>query len=44
MSAVHDVHDAKVVLDSSKLDKNTLNATNRAHSAEDDEDHPPVDD
>lgn len=44
MSAVHDVHDAKVVLDSSKLDKRTLNAINRAHAAEDDEDHAPVDD
>jgi hypothetical protein len=43
MSAVHDVHDAKVVLDSSKLDKQTLNAINRAHTAEDGEDHPPVD-
>jgi len=44
MSAVQDVHDAKVVLDGSKLDKKTLAAINRAHAAEDEEDHAPVDD
>lgn len=42
MSAVQDVHDAKVVLDGAKLDKKTLAAIARAHSAEDDEDHAPV--
>jgi hypothetical protein len=40
---VQDVHDAKVVLDGSKLDKKTLAAINRAHAAEDEEDHAPVD-
>jgi hypothetical protein len=44
MAAVQDVHDAKVVLDAGKLDKKTLAAINRAHAAEDDEDHAPVDD
>ena len=44
ISAVQDVHDAKVVLDGSKLDKKTLAAINRAHAAEDEEDHAPVDD
>ena len=44
MSAVQDVHDAKVVLDGAKLDKKTLAAINRAHAAEDDEAHTPVDD
>jgi hypothetical protein len=43
MSAVQDVHDAKVVLDGAKLDKKTLAAINRAHAAEDDEDHARVD-
>lgn len=43
MSAVQDVHDGKVVVDGAKLDKKTLAAINRAHAADDDEDHAPVD-
>jgi len=43
MSAVQDVHHAKVVLDGAKLDKKTLAAINRAHAAEDDEDYARVD-
>jgi len=44
MNAVRDVHDVKVVLDCARLDKKTLAAINRAHAAEDDEDHAPVGD
>lgn len=42
-SAVQDVHYDKVVLDGDKLDKKVHIAIGRAHAAEDDEDHAPVD-
>jgi hypothetical protein len=44
LSAVQDVHFNKVVLDGRKLDKSVQHAIGRVHSAEDDEDHEPVDD
>jgi len=44
LSAVQDVHSAKVVLDSAKLDERVRTAIGRAHVAEDDEDHAPIDD
>ena len=44
LSAVQDVHSAKVVLDSAKLDERVRTAIGRAHVAEDDEDHEPIDD
>lgn len=44
LSAVSDVHSAKVVLDGGKLDDHVRTAIRRAHDAEDDEDHEPVDD
>lgn len=43
VSAVQDVHYAKVVLDGAKLDKNIHAAIGRAHAAEDDAEHAPVD-
>jgi hypothetical protein len=43
-SAVQDVHEHKVILDGSKLDAKVRAAIARAHSAEDDEDHAPVED
>ena len=43
LSAVQDVHFEKVVLDGAKLDKKIHDAIARAHAAEDDEDHAPVD-
>jgi hypothetical protein len=44
MSAVHDVHFDKVILDGAKLDKKLHAAIGRAHASEDDEDHSSVDD
>ena len=44
LSAVQDVHSAKVVLDGAKLDERVRTAIGRAHVAEDDEDHEPIDD
>ena len=43
MSAVQDVHDAKVILDGAKLDRKIHDAIGRAHASEDDEDHAPID-
>lgn len=43
-SVVQDVHEHKVILDGSKLDAKVRTAISRAHAAEDDEDHQPVDD
>lgn len=43
-SAVHDVHFDKVILDGRKLDTQIHAAIGRAHAAEDDEDHEPVQD
>ena len=42
-SAVHEVHFDKVILDGRKLDEKLRAAIGRAHAAEDDEDHEPVD-
>jgi hypothetical protein len=39
LSAVHDVHFDKVILDGRKLDKEIRDAITRAHAAEDDELH-----
>jgi hypothetical protein len=44
MSAVHEVHFNKVLLDGRKLDQTIHAAISRAHAAEDDEDHAPVED
>ncbi len=44
VSAVHDVHFDKVILDSRKLDQKMRDAVGRAHAAEDDEDHAETDD
>ncbi len=43
-SVVKDVHEHKVILDGSKLDVRVHAAIARAHAAEDDEDHAPVED
>jgi hypothetical protein len=43
-SVVQDVHEHKVILDGGKLDAKVRSAINRAHAAEDDDDHEPVDD
>jgi hypothetical protein len=42
-SVVQDVHEHKVILDGAKLDVKVHAAIARAHAAEDDEDHTPVD-
>jgi hypothetical protein len=44
VSAVHEVHFDKVILDGRKLDSRLRTAIGRAHTSEDDEDHEPVDD
>ncbi|HOY79371.1 MAG TPA: hypothetical protein PLN33_16260 [Hyphomonadaceae bacterium] len=44
VSAVHDVHFDKVILDGAKLDQKLHAAIGRAHASEDDEDHSSVDD
>ncbi len=44
LSAVQDVHFNKVILDGRKLDQKVRDAIGRVHSAEDNEDHEPVDD
>lgn len=43
MSAVHDVHHDKVILDGRKLDKKLRTAIGQAHASEDDDDHESVD-
>ena len=43
-SVVKDVHEHKVILDGGKLDDRVRTAIGRAHNAEDDDDHAPVDD
>jgi len=43
-SVVKDVHEHKVILDGSKLDARVHAAIGRAHAAEDDNDHAPIDD
>jgi hypothetical protein len=43
VSAIHDVHFDKVILDGRKLDKAIHAAIGRAHASEDDDDHEPVD-
>lgn len=44
LSAVKDVHNDKVILDGSKLDKKLRAAIGQAHASEDDDDHGSVDD
>ncbi|MFT3723753.1 MAG: hypothetical protein QM773_09220 [Hyphomonadaceae bacterium] len=43
-SVVQDVHEHKVILDGRKLDAKVRTGISRAHNAEDDDDHEPVDD
>lgn len=44
VSAVHEVHFNKVILDGAKLDKKLRTAIGQAHASEDDDDHGSVDD
>lgn len=43
-SVVKDVHEHKLILDGTRLDAKVRTAIGRAHLAEDDDDHAPVDD